>query len=289
MASPLHERIMLLTGATSGIGRELARGLARQGVRLVLACRNPAKMHDLRASLQAESGNTSIDTFTLDLASLRSIRQFSHEFLARYSQLHVLINNAGVFSIDRHETEDGFELTMGTNVFGPFLLTSALAPLLAATPGARIVNVGSDAYKFAKLDLNDLQLTRRYEGFPAYATSKLAIQLWTQELAARLRPHGVMVNSLHPGHVDTAIWQIWQHPSWYQRLLVKMMTLSIISAEAGAQTPLYLALSDEVAHVTGAYFVKQRQQPIARRADNPPLQRGLWVAGEQLTGARWEL
>jgi NAD(P)-dependent dehydrogenase (short-subunit alcohol dehydrogenase family) len=287
MPTPMHDRIILLTGATSGIGREVARGLARQGVTLVLGCRNPSKAADLCAFLKRESGNAQIDTMTVDLASLRSIRQFSQDFLARYTQLHVLINNAGAFSIDRRETEDGFELTMGTNFFGPFLLTSSLAPLLAATPGARIVNVGSDAYKYAKLDLNDLQLTRRYEGFPAYAASKLAIQLWTQELAERLRPRGVTVNSVHPGHVATAIWDIWPNPTWYQRLMVKMMTLSVISAEAGAQTPLYLATVDEVAGVTGGYFVKQRQEPIAKRAQNLALQRGLWAAGERLSGAEW--
>ncbi|MEI7772895.1 MAG: SDR family NAD(P)-dependent oxidoreductase, partial [Chloroflexales bacterium] len=216
MITPMRDRVVLLTGATSGIGRETARGLARQGAALILACRNQEKANAVCAALQRESGNPQISAMTLDLASLSSIRQFAADFLAAQPQLHVLINNAGTFCLHRQETRDGFEQTMGTNYFGPFLLTCALAPLLAATPGARIVNVRSDAYRYGRIDMADLQLTRRYDGFPAYATSKLAIQLWTQELAERLRPHGVAVNSLHPGHVATAIWQMWPRPTWYQ-------------------------------------------------------------------------
>lgn len=287
MTTAPADRVVLLSGATSGIGREIARMLAHQGVRLVLACRNPSKAAALCDLLQHESGNAQIEALPLDLAALHSVRQFSEEFLSRYNHLHVLINNAGVFSMQRRETEDGFELTMGTNFFGPFLLTSQLATLLVATPAARIVNVGSDAYRYGKLNLKDLQITRRYSGFPAYAASKLAIQLWTQELAERLRPHGVTVNAVHPGHVATAIWQIWPNPTWYQRLVMKVMMRSMISAEAGAKPPFYLAIADEVAGVTGGYFVAQGQQPVVKRARNLALQRGLWAAGEHLTQARW--
>lgn len=283
----MHRRTVLLTGATSGIGRETARGLARTGAALILACRDQGRASALCESLRRESGNPQISAMPLDLASLRSIRGFAEAFLGRYAQLHVLINNAGTFSLRRRETEDGFELTIGTNYLGPFALTAALAPLLAAAEGARIVNVSSDAYRYGRLDLADLQLARRYDGFPAYAASKLAIQLWSQELAERLRPSGVTVNTLHPGHVATGIWQLWPRPAWYQRLALRLMTAWMISPERGARTSLYLATAPEVAGVTGAYFVGRRARPVGGQATDRALQGALWQLSEQLTGATW--
>ncbi len=279
---------ILLTGATSGIGREMACSLAQRGGHLVLACRNLAKAESLAAELRRTTANPRVTPMMLDLACLDSVREFCAQFRARYPQLHVLINNAGTFNLHRRETTDGLELTMGTNFFGPFLLTCELAPLLAATPGARIVNVGSAAYRYGHIDLNDLQLTHTYDGFPAYATSKLAVQFWTQELAARLAPTGVTVNVAHPGHVKTAIWDLWPQPNWYQRIFLDLLSAFMISAEAGAQTPLYLATSPDVAGVTGGYFAKQQQRPVAKLAQNLVLQRALWALAERVTGARWK-
>lgn len=283
----MHERVVLLTGATSGIGRETARGLARTGATLVLACRNLTKAQALCTELQQASGNPWISVMALDLASLRAVRQFVEAFLTSHPQLHVLINNAGTFCLQRQETEDGLERTMATNYFGPFLLTAGLIPVLVQSPGARIVNVSSDAYRYGRLDLNDLQFTRRYSGFPAYASSKLAIQLWTQELAERLRTSGVTANALHPGHVATSIWQLWPQPRWYQTLLLRLLTAPMISPAAGAATTLYMATALELAGVTGAYFVKRRPRAIAKPARDQALQRELWRVSEQLTGACW--
>lgn len=137
----MHERVVLLTGATSGIGRETARGLARTGATLVLACRNLTKAQALCTELQQASGNPWISVMALDLASLRAVRQFVEAFLTSHPQLHVLINNAGTFCLQRQETEDGLERTMATNYFGPFLLTAGLIPVLVQSPGARIVNL----------------------------------------------------------------------------------------------------------------------------------------------------
>lgn len=284
MATPMRDQIVLLTGATHGIGRETARALARQGACLVLGCRNLEQAEALCSSLQRESGNPQISSLRIDLADLASVRQFAQAFRERYSQLHVLINNAGTFSMQREETKDGFERTLGTNYVGPFLLTSCLLPVLQATPGARIINVSSDAYRYGKLDLNDLPLKRHYEGFPAYARSKLALQLWTQELDERLRPYGVTVNSLHPGHVATNIWQLWPRPTWYQTGLIKLMGMFMSSAEAGAETSIYLATAPEVAGVSGAYFIKKRAQKLVGPARNLALQQELWRVSEQLTG-----
>jgi NAD(P)-dependent dehydrogenase (short-subunit alcohol dehydrogenase family) len=284
----MHNRTVLLTGATSGIGRVMAHSLAGMGATLVLACRNDAQAQTLCTELAA-AGNPHVAALQLDLASLASIRRFTATFAARYHALHVLINNAGTFCLRREETVDGFERTIGVNYLGPFLLTSELAPLLAATPGARIVNVGSAAYRYGRLDLADLQFTRRYAGFPAYAASKLAVQLWTHALAERLRPAGVTANVAHPGHVATGIWRLWPRPTWYQQLFMKLITAFMNSPEAGAQTPLYLATSPDVAGITGTYFAKQRPQAVRGQAADRALQQALWQAAEQLTGAHWSL
>lgn len=285
----MNDHTVFLTGGTSGIGWETARTLARSGCALIIAGRSPARVEAACAGLRAESGNPQVSPAVVDLASLRSVRQCAADLLARHSRLHVLINNAGTFCLSRQETEDGFERTLGTNYLGPFLLTASLAPLLAATAGARIVNVSSDAYRYGRLDLDDLPLKRGYSGFPAYARSKLAVQLWTQELAERLRPWGVTANTLHPGHIATNIWQLWPQPTRAQTLLLRLLTAWMRSPAAGAKTSVYLATSPAVAGVTGTYFVGERARPVARPARSPVLQQRLWELSEQLTGAPWPL
>jgi NAD(P)-dependent dehydrogenase (short-subunit alcohol dehydrogenase family) len=288
-AATMNDHTLLLTGGTSGIGWETARALAPRGGVLILAGRSPTRVEDACAILRAESGNANVYPMVVDLASLRSVRQCAAELLVRSSSLHVLINNAGTFCLSREETEGGFERTLATNYLGPFLLTASLAPLLAATPGARVINVSSDAYRYGRLALDDLALERGYGGFPAYARSKLAVQLWTQELAERLRPWGVTANTLHPGHVATNIWRLWPRPTKVQALLIKLLTAWMRSPRAGATTSVYLATSPAVAGVTGAYFVGERARPVARRACNPALQRQLWELSERLTGIVWPL
>lgn len=281
----MRDRSILLTGATSGIGLETARNLARQGATLILACRNLEKAYRVCASLLRESGNPRISVTPLDVASLRSVRRCIAEVRERHARLDVLINNAGAFFLQRQETEDGFERTMATNYFGPFLLTAGLIPLLVQNPAARIINVGSDAYRYGRLDLNDLQLTRRYDGFRAYAASKLAVQLWTQELAERLQGSGVTANALHPGHVATNIWQLWPRSTWRQRLLQRVITTVMVSPAVGAETTTYLATSPEVAGISGAYFVKRRPRRVATPPTDRRLQRDLWRVSAELTGA----
>ncbi|PDW04789.1 SDR family NAD(P)-dependent oxidoreductase [Candidatus Viridilinea mediisalina] len=286
MTLPMTKRVVLLTGATSGIGREVARGLALQGATLVVACRNQVRAAGLAAELRAACGAAQIATMPLELAELRSVRAFAADFLARYQQLHVLINNAGTFCLQRQTTEDGLERTLGVNYVAPFLLTHTLLPLLSATPGARIVNIGSEAYRYGRLDLEDLQLTRRYAGFMAYASSKQAQLLWSLELADRLRSTGVTVNVVHPGHVATGIWQLWTAPTWYQRLFVRIITSVMRSPAEAARGAIYLASSPNVAHVTGGYFLNEHPQPqsIMAPANDLKLRHALWAATERMVG-----
>ena len=281
----MKDKIVLITGANTGIGKETTRALARKGATIIMACRHLEKAEPVGEMIQTESKNPHIQVMKLDLASLESVRNFTQEFKARYQQLDVLINNAGVFCMKREETEEGFELTMGVNHLGHFLLTHELLPILENTPEARIINLSSDAHSSADLDLDDLHFKRRkYSGFKAYGASRLATVFFTQELAERLKEKDITVNSLHPGHVDTNMWDLWRAKRrWYYSLLHGIIKLFLISAEEGAQTSIYLASSGEVKGITGKYFAKKKIKAASEKCADIKLQKALWQLSERLT------
>jgi NAD(P)-dependent dehydrogenase (short-subunit alcohol dehydrogenase family) len=280
-------KIIVITGANRGIGRETAKALARQGVSIVMACRDLNAAMQAREAIRNESRNAQIEALPLDLASLRSIRAFPEAFSEKYPHLDVLINNAGAFSMSRQETEDGFELTMGVNHLGHFLLTHLLLPHLKKAEEARIINVSSDSHHNGRIELDDLHTRkRRYFGFAAYADSKLANIFFTQELADRLVGTSVTANALHPGGVATGMWTAWTRWKWLQRLTERIVRRRMISVEAGAQTSVYLASSDEVRGVTGLYFYRQQPAAVSLKCADRKLQAGLWSLSEELTGIR---
>ena len=282
----MKDKIVLITGANRGIGRETARALARKGATIIMACRHLEKAEPVGEMIQRESKNPNIKMMQLDLASLQSVRNFTREFKARYQQLDVLINNAGVFRIKREETAEGFELTMGVNHLGHFLLTHELLPILEKTAEARIINLSSNAHSSADLDLEDLHFKRRrYSGFKAYGASRLATVFFTQELAERLKGKDIMVNALHPGHVDTNMWNLWgAGRKWYQSMINGIIKHFLISPEEGAQTSIYLASSNEVKGVTGKYFAKEKIKAASKKCSDIKLQKELWQLSERLTG-----
>jgi len=281
----VQDKVVLITGANSGIGKETARALAHQGTALVMACRNRAKAEPVRQAIQEESGNPRIDLVIVDLASLASIRDFAAKILHEYEKLDVLLNNAGTFSMTRQETLDGFELTMGVNHLGTFLLTRLLLPVLKNTAESRIINVSSNGHYQGAIDLDDLQLERKkYRSMNAYANSKLANVCFTLDLAALLQDAGITVNALHPGHVATNMWRLWPDERWYQTLFIKIMNRTAISAQEGAQTSIYLASSDEVRGLTGQYFDRKGTRAVSPECDDLQMRRGLWVLSEELVG-----
>jgi len=285
MSNPdMQGKLVLITGANSGIGKETTRGLAKMGAAVVMACRNLTRAVPVGEAIKQESGNSRIEVMQLDLTSQRSIREFSSQFLRKYHQLNVLINNAGVICAGKGETEDGFHRVMATNYLGPFLLTNLLLPLLKQTPEARIINVSSIAHLWGLIDLNDLNLKRRFKFGGSYASSKLALIFFTQELSERLKQTGITVNALHPGVVATDIYRIGPEGSWYQTLFKKILILVMISPRDGAQTSIYLASSDDVRGVTGKYFYKLNPSFVSPKCRDRQLQRGLWQLSEKLTG-----
>ena len=160
----MQGKTVLITGADGGIGREITKALAKKGATIVMACIDLKDAKPVYEAIKQESGNENIEMMQVDLASLSTIREFAKQFSQKYQQLNVLINNAGVFCTKREETQEGFEKTMGINYLGPFLLTNLLLPLLTQTPGARILNVSSNAYFQGKIDLNDLHFQKKYMG-----------------------------------------------------------------------------------------------------------------------------
>jgi NAD(P)-dependent dehydrogenase (short-subunit alcohol dehydrogenase family) len=280
----MQGKIVLITGADKGIGRETTKAIAKMGATIVMACIDLTEAQPVYEAIKEESGNHHIELMQLDLGSLSSIREFAKQFFQKYQQLNVLINNAGVFRWKREETQEGFEKTIGINYLGHFLLTNLLLPILKQTPEARILNVASNAYFQGKINLHDLHLKKRYAGFKAYATSKLAIVLFTQELAERLKDTGITVNALHPGHAATDIWNIWPG-KWYQALLFKIIQWLANTPQEVAQTSIYLANSNEVKGVTGKYFEKKKtKEKMSPKCKDMQLQKGLWQVSEKLTG-----
>jgi len=276
-------KTVLITGADGGIGREITRALAKKRASIVMACIDVDAARPVCEEIKEESGNGAIEIMQLDLASLASVRQFAGSFSERHQQLHVLINNAGVFCAKRQETADGFEKTMGINYLGPFLLTHLLLPVLQKTPEARIINVSSNACAQGRLDLNNIHLKKGYQGFKAYANSKLAVVLFTLELADRLKGSGITVNAVHPGHVATNIWNMWPG-KWYQALLFKIIRRFARTPEEAAHNSVFLACSDEVRGVTGTYFDGRKPKALSPACKDVTLRRNLWALSEKLTG-----
>jgi len=275
--------LTLVTGANSGIGLSIAKGLARQGATVVMVGRDERKLSDARALVERETGSDRLDMLLADFTSLASVRACAAAFLERYDRLHVLVNNAGVVLYRREVTGDGYEKTFQTNHLAPFLLTLLLLDVMKASAPARIVNVSSDAHRLGRIDFDDLQSRRSYSGFRVYGTTKLQNILFTTELARRLAGTGVTANAVHPGFVRTNFGRNNRGP--LRALVSALQRVFALSPEQGADTPLYLATSQEVEGVTGCYFVMRRVQVPAGAARDEDAARRLWEVSERLTRA----
>jgi NAD(P)-dependent dehydrogenase (short-subunit alcohol dehydrogenase family) len=209
----MSERVGLITGGSSSIGKATALGLANKGANVVMVGRERSRGEAARTEIVEKSGNELVDLMLADLSSQESIRQLAVAFTSRYGRLYVLINNAGIFTSKRTLTVDGIETTFAVNHLAPFLLTNLLLDALEASAPARIINVTSSGERSGTINFDDLQGEGRYSGFRAYNQSKLAMILFTYELARRLEGTGVTVNCVHPGVVVTNLVHI-QSTSW---------------------------------------------------------------------------
>jgi NAD(P)-dependent dehydrogenase (short-subunit alcohol dehydrogenase family) len=257
-----------------------ARELARQGATVVIVCRNHAKGEAAQKEIQATTGNQQVDLLIADLTSLADVRRVVGEFKQKYTQLHVMIHNAGGVNHERRLTPDGYEATFAANYLAPFLLTQLLLDVLKASAPARIVNVSSIAHTGGKIDFADLQGEKRYGIWKAYCQAKLALILFTYELAHQLQGSGVTVNALHPGAIASNFDQ-GLHP--FMRLGWKLFTPFMSSVEQGAQTTLYLATSPEVEGVSGKYFSERKETKSSSSSYDQAVRQRLWQVSEELT------
>ncbi len=274
-------KVCLITGATSGIGKATALGLAQTGATVVLVARNVKQGEAIQTEIKQQSGNEAIELLIADLSSQAAIRQLAQDFLALHQTLHVLINNAGVMMGSRTTTVDGIETMLAVNYLAPFLLTNLLLTVIKASSPARIINVASVPVNI-RINFADLQATRKYSGFRQYQHTKLALVLFTYELARRLRGTGVTVNCLHPGTVGT---NILRNPPPLIGLAAKIPIASLVfsSPEKGAETSLYLATAPEVEQVTGKYFRKKKEARSAKASYDEQVAQRLWEVSEDMT------
>ena len=277
----MQGKVCIVTGANSGIGKATSLGLAQMGATVVMVCRDRTKGEEAQNEIKTKSGNNAIDLLLAELSSQDSIRQLVENFQQHYTQLDVLINNAGGVNLSRRDTVDGFEMTFAVNYLAPFLLTNLLLDKLKASAPARIVNVSSESHESGYIKMDDLQLEKKYRLMRAYGQSKLALVLFTYELARRLQGTGVTANCLHPGFVATNIGQ--SGVGRVGRSIVKLIFSSLgIRPEEGAKTSIYLASSPDIEGVTGKYFVKSIPVRSAPISYDESLQRELWEESAKL-------
>ncbi len=276
----LSGKTAIVTGANTGIGKEIAVNLAGLGATVVLACRSRERGQAALDEIAARTGKRSLELALVDVSSQASIREFAQGFRASHPRLDVLVNNAGVWSQEeRRLSVDGIELTFATNVLGYFLLTELLLDRLRASAPSRIVNVASE---FARgLDLDDLQYERRkYSGPAAYAQSKQANRMWNVVLAERLAGSGVTVNVCHPGMVSTDLGRDFPGIlGWIARFGVRLFGRTV---EKGADVATWLAASPEVEGATGGFYVDRKK--VRCRFDDRAANQRLWEICERMTG-----
>jgi NAD(P)-dependent dehydrogenase (short-subunit alcohol dehydrogenase family) len=259
---------ILVTGATDGLGKRVARELAGKGATVLLHGRNSERLQAALEDIRKVTGSERLGSYLADLSSLAQVRALAERILSGQVRLDVLINNAGVIVRERKESEDGFELTFAVNYLAHFLLTSLLLPLLRESAPARIVNVASAGQ--SPVDFDDVMLERRYDGMRAYAQSKLAQIMFTFELAGYLSGSGVSVNALHPASLmDT-------------KMVSETFGYTMSTVQEGAVATVRLAASPDVEGVTGRYFDGHYEARANRQAYDPAARKRLWALSEDL-------
>ncbi len=296
---PMHGKVAIVTGAAAGIGAVTAQALAQQGATVIIVDRDAEKGAATTDRIKQQTGNPAVELMAADLSSQQAIRQLVTQFKSRYSRLDVLVNNAGAIFPQRRESVDGIEMTFALNYLAYFLLTNLLLDTLKASAPARIVNTSSRAHARAQIKFDDLESRRDYRDIRAYEHSKLAIVLFTYELAQRLEGTGVTANALHPGIVATSFAannrgligplmravaaNFATNHGGILGLLTHPLRLVFVSPEQGAQTGIYLATSPEVEGITGKYFVKCKAIPSSPASYDTATASRLWQVSETYT------
>ena len=270
----LKNKIILITGATSGIGKETAIDLARLDATIFFTTRDNLKGEKVKEELIKKTNNKNIHMLKCDLASFESIGNCCKEFKSEYDRLHVLINNAGVWDFKRRESKDGIENIFATNYLAPFLMTNLLLDLLKKSSPSRIINVTSGMH-YGTINFDDIEFKNNFSGAKAYRQSKLALILFTRFLAKKLEGTGVTVNTAHPGMNKT---NLGRDAGGFSKMIFKMMGND---PKIGAETSIYLASSSDVKNISGEYFAKKKIKKSSKESYNMILAKKLWDISEE--------
>ena len=270
--------VAVVTGATGGIGRWIALGLAKAGDHTVMVGRNAARGQAAQDWIANQASRTSTEFMLADLASLAETQALGHSLVTAYPKIDILVANAGIFSARHETTPEGHDRVLAVNLLSPFVLIGALQPALIAAAPSRIIVVGSSTSDNARIDPANLELTRRWSMIRAYSQSKLAVMMVTFEYADRLRRHGVTANVVHPGTVATGLVRT----RGIIGLAWRLMAPWIRTEEQGAETPLYAALAPELAETTGQYFKNRARAEPNRLTGNRALADSVWEATRRL-------
>nr|XP_057913629.1 retinol dehydrogenase 14b [Doryrhamphus excisus] len=285
-ADLMRGKTVIVTGANSGIGKALAGELLKLQARVIMACRDRKRAEEAARDIQEESGpgQGEVVIKELDLASLKSVRKFCQEIQEEERKIDVLVNNAGVYQCPYSKTEEGFEMQLGVNHLGHFLLTHLLLDLLKRSAPSRIVVVSSKLYKYGHINFDDLNSENNYDKAFCYSQSKLANLLFTLELAQRLEGTGVTVNALTPGIVRTGLGRHVHIPFLAKPLFSLASMVFFKTPLEGAQTPLYLACSPVVEGVSGKCFANCEEEELLAKATDGQAAKKLWDMSRKMVG-----
>jgi NAD(P)-dependent dehydrogenase (short-subunit alcohol dehydrogenase family) len=270
---------VVITGASRGIGRQTALALGGQGAHLGLVVRNKELGDTVAEEVKALGAGGDVEVYVGDLSSLAEVRRVAEEFLEKHDKLDVLVNNAGALLMERKLTKDGYEATFATNHLAYFLMADKLLHALEKTPGARIVNVASEAHRRGKMTWDDLMGEKSYFGFFAYCQSKLANILFSRELSKRLEGKDVTTNSLHPGAIASSFAL---NNTGIVPFLWRLASPFLLNEKNGAKTQIFLASDPSVAKTTGKYFDKCKERRPSREASDDDAAKKLWDITEDL-------
>lgn len=271
----MDKKVILVTGATDGIGRQTALELAMEGAKVILHGRDSEKCEDAIEWIKTRYNNAELDCVTGDLSSIQQTKDIAEKVKKKHPDLNVLINNAGIYKKKGELTEDGYEYTFAVNHLSYFVLTLLLLKVLRKNAPARVVNVSSMAHQRGDIDFDNLNGEKEFSPYGAYALSKLANILFTKKLAELENENMVTVNCLHPGVIST-------------KLLRKGFGFGGGRVEEGAKTSVYLALSDEVKNITGKYFVNSAVAEPSGITDDTEVIDRLWTINEEMTGVKYQ-
>ncbi len=270
----MKDKVCLISGANSGIGKVMSLELARRGAHILMLCRNEEKAEQARREILDEIGEGQLEILLADLSKQKEVRGVIEKVRSKNTHVDVLINNAGFIGLPyRVVTEDGMESTFAVNHMAPFMLSLELFPLLEKSEQGRIVNVSSEAHRFVSFDSKDLQMEMGYSNFTAYNLSKLCNILFTLEFSRRLEQSPVTVNCFHPGGVAT---NFAKESSGFIHQVFKYARPFLLSPEKGAQTGIYLATDPDLSQTSGKYYIKTREKKPSRIARDRLFAKQLW-------------